>query len=61
MTVPVTLGKPVVTRTLNWLSMVTESWGDQWSARDIAYEFSGGEKKQSTDTTNRGFYKGGAK
>ena len=56
MTVPVSLGKAVTTRTINWRAMVITDWGDQWAARSTAYEFTSGEKKQSTDSTNRGFY-----
>jgi hypothetical protein len=57
MTVPVSLGKQVTTRTINWRQMVIADWGDQWAARSIVYDFAG-EKKQSTDSTNRGFYSG---
>ena len=56
MTVPVSLGKAVTTRQLSWRQMVIQDWGDQWAVRSIVYEFSSGEKKQSTDSTNRGFY-----
>jgi hypothetical protein len=42
------------------MAMVIEAWGEQWTERDIAYEFSSAYTKQSTDTTNRGFYNGGA-
>lgn len=58
MSVPITLGKSVTTRSFSLLAMVIEAWGEQWDARDIAYEFSSGYTKESTDTTNRGFYSG---
>jgi hypothetical protein len=61
MSVPITLGKTVTTRSFSFMAMVIEAWGEEWDARDIAYEFTNGEKKQSTDTTNRGFYNGGAR
>jgi len=60
MSVPITLGKPVVTRIVSWSAIVITDWGDQWSVRDIAYRFSDGTTKDSTDTTNRGIYNGGA-
>ena len=56
--IPPSLGKQVTTSVINWMSMVVDAWGDEWAKRDIAYEFSSGEKKESTDTTNRGFYSG---
>jgi hypothetical protein len=58
MSVPVSLGKQVVTSTLNWRAMVVEAWGEEYRQRDIAYRFIDGTEKQSTDTTNRGFYSG---
>jgi hypothetical protein len=60
MSIPVTLGKPVVTRVVSWMSMVIDAWGEEWAQRDIAYRFSDGTTKQSTDTTNKGIYGGGA-
>lgn len=60
MAVPITLGKSVTTRQFSLMAMVIEAWGEQWTERDIAYEFSSAYTKQSTDTTNRGFYNGGA-
>lgn len=60
MSVPISLGKNVTVRTYSWMSMVIEAWGDEWAKWDVAYEFKSGEKKLSTDTTNRGFYNGGA-
>jgi hypothetical protein len=53
-----TLGKNVTTRTFSLMAMVIEAWGEEWDKRDIAYEFSSGYTKESTDTTNRGFYSG---
>ena len=61
MSIPASLGKPVVTRVVSWMSMVIDAWGEEWSQRDIAYRFSSGETKQSTDTTNKGIYNGGAR
>lgn len=59
--IPPQLGKAVVTSTINWRQMVIERWGEDWAKRDIVYEFSNGEKKQSTDMTNNGIYNGGAR
>ena len=42
------------------MAMVIDSWGDEWAKWDVAYKFNSGESKLSTDTTNRGFYNGGA-
>jgi len=61
MSVPITLGKQVTTRSFSLMAMVIEAWGEEWSKRDISYEFSSGAKKESTDTTNKGFYNGGAR
>lgn len=58
MSVPVSLGKNVTTSTINWRQQVLTAWGDQWAVRSIAYRFTSGEEKQSTDSTNRGFYSG---
>lgn len=58
MTVPISLGKSVVTRVVSWRSMVLDAWGEQWAQRSISYRFSDGTEKQSTDSTNRGFYSG---
>ena len=58
MSVPITLGKNVVTRQVSWRSMVLESWGEEWAQRSIVYRFSDGTEKQSTDSTNKGIYSG---
>ena len=58
MSVPISLGKPVVTRQVSWRSMVLEAWGEEWAQRSIVYKFSDGETKQSTDSTNKGIYSG---
>jgi hypothetical protein len=58
MSVPINLGKSVVTRTLSWRELVVTDWGEGWAKRSIVYRFNGGEVKESTDSTNRGFYSG---
>ena len=58
--IPGNLGNKVSTRTYDWRSMVIDNWGEEWKKRDIVYEFSNGEKRQSTDATNTGIYNGGA-
>lgn len=58
MAVPITLGKAVTSSIIDWRNMVINQWGDQWARRSIVYEFSSGEKKENTDSTNRGFYSG---
>jgi hypothetical protein len=58
--IPNTLGQKVTTSTFNWRTYVINAWGEFYRQRDISYDFSvhGGIDKQSTDTTNRGFYSG---
>jgi hypothetical protein len=56
MSVPTSLGNNVNTRQYSWMAMVLESWGEEWGRWSWAYEFSSGERKLSTDSTNRGFY-----
>ena len=58
MTVPFNLGRTVTTRTIDWRAMVITDWGDEWAKRSVVYRFTGGETKDSTDSTNRGFYSG---
>jgi hypothetical protein len=43
-------------RTLSWLEMVLKAWGPEYSKPDIAYEFSNGEKKESTDYNGSTLY-----
>jgi hypothetical protein len=42
--------------TWNWGQQVKEEWGTYWSMREIAYEFSNGVRRLSTDTTKGGAY-----
>jgi hypothetical protein len=50
----------VSTRDYNYSRMVQDAWGEDWTKRDVVYEFSGGYSKVSTDWGNTGFYNGGA-
>ena len=59
--IPSNLGQKVSTRNYDWRTMVIAEWGEEWAKNDIAYEFSNGEKRQSTDKYNTGIYNGGAK
>ena len=60
MSIPITLGKPVVTRVISWQALVIQDWGDEWAQWEKAYVFSNGSSKLSTDYTNKGIYNGGA-
>lgn len=44
-------------RTYSWEELVIREWGTEWGMWDVAYEFSGGAKRLSTDSTTNGFYK----
>lgn len=47
---------PPTTRTLNWLSLVTERDPDR-EKPDPAYQFSNGRKFESTDHAETGIYR----
>ena len=55
--IPPQNGRPVSSRTYNWLSMVMEKWGAEFNKPDIAYELSNGRTFESTDQGTTGFYK----
>ena len=51
----------VSTRDYDYGRMVREAWGEDWTKRDVVYEFSGGNgPKVSTDWGSTGLYNGGA-
>ncbi len=54
--IPPTLGLPVTTRTMSWEMMVIKEWGSEYRKPDIAYIFSDGVTKDSTDQWNTGIY-----
>ena len=56
MNIPTKLGYPVSYRVFSWAEMAIVAWGEEWGKNDIAYEFSNGVKKESTDRYTTGIY-----
>ncbi len=54
--IPPKNGNHVTARSVNWATMVQDEWGEEWRKPDIAYEMSGGAKKECTDQFTSGFY-----
>lgn len=55
---PVSLGKPVTTRTFSWKEMVIRQWGSEFAAPDHRiYNWSNGRSFDSTDLGSTGIYR----
>lgn len=54
--IPAGNGGPVTFRVLSWADWAQRAWGPEWRKPDVAYVFSNGEKKDSTDQTTNGVY-----
>jgi hypothetical protein len=47
---------PVVNTSYSFADLVKKAEGEDYNKPDIAYEFSNGSKKESTDKTSSGIY-----
>ncbi len=48
---------PVVQfRTLSLAELARKAWGKEWNKPDVAYEFTGNRKFESTDSRESGIY-----